>query len=294
MVPTYFLLLRALPTTPNGKADKAYLHRLQAELGNEDEMRYALTDMEANTPLGGTEIALRSLWTEVLGIPAHAIVSSSDLVALGGNSLHGMQLVATARKQGFELSFQAIIDQYRLSDMAARGMQLQAWNTITTETSKQRASHSATSSVESILLAASACQVPVEDIEDIFSCSVTQEEIMGASLANVGSYVLQNIYQRAADVDIGQSSCAWNKVGEMFDILRTRIIFGSETTFNQVIIRTYLSVDRYPGLERTPWRRCAGRGDPNNVDQVGERRRNVIELATNYPYKYAAVEHTVI
>ncbi|MCX4091607.1 non-ribosomal peptide synthetase [Nocardia sp. alder85J] len=85
MVPTVFVVLAALPLTSNGKLDSA-----------------ALPDPEAVAaghvpPRTDTERWLARTWRELLGVDD--VGAGDNFFALGGNSLHGTQLIARIGEQ---------------------------------------------------------------------------------------------------------------------------------------------------------------------------------------------------
>ncbi|HXU30093.1 MAG TPA: amino acid adenylation domain-containing protein, partial [Thermoanaerobaculia bacterium] len=92
-VPAFFVLLPALPRTPNGKVDRRALPAV-------DEA--ALRDRPAAAPRTAFEARLASLWRDVLGVAEVGV--EDDFFALGGHSLLAARLVARMRRElGVEL-----------------------------------------------------------------------------------------------------------------------------------------------------------------------------------------------
>ncbi|WP_245219089.1 non-ribosomal peptide synthetase [Photorhabdus khanii] len=81
MVPTAFVRLDALPLTPNGKLDRRMLPAL-------DNEAFACQVYEA--PQGETEIALATIWRELLGV--EQVSRHDNFFALGGHSLLAMRM----------------------------------------------------------------------------------------------------------------------------------------------------------------------------------------------------------
>ncbi len=87
MIPSAFILLDALPVTPNGKLDRSALPAPAKRINLEEDLVVDLTPVEKQ---------LVSLWTKVLGIEKISI--KENFFQLGGNSLLGAQLIADVRK----------------------------------------------------------------------------------------------------------------------------------------------------------------------------------------------------
>jgi len=87
MVPAAFVRLDALPLTPSGKVDRKAL----PDPGDE---AYATREFEA--PDGRTEVALASIWSEVLGI--ERIGRWDGFFAMGGHSLLATQVISRVKR----------------------------------------------------------------------------------------------------------------------------------------------------------------------------------------------------
>jgi len=83
MVPDAFVFLDVLPLTPNGKVD---LHALPVP----DLRSSASAELEA--PQGDVETSIAGIWTDLLQLGS--VGRKENFFALGGNSLHGMRLIA--------------------------------------------------------------------------------------------------------------------------------------------------------------------------------------------------------
>lgn len=109
MVPTTFVVLEALPRTPNGKVDRLAL----------PEPDFTRTGSAAgyvapSTPL---EVRLAGIWREVLGVDR--VGTNDHFLDLGGNSLIAMQVVS--RVQGalqVPVSPRALLEAPTVADMA--------------------------------------------------------------------------------------------------------------------------------------------------------------------------------
>jgi amino acid adenylation domain-containing protein len=109
MVPTAFVLLDALPRTPNGKVDRRALPAPDPAAG-EDEWVEPSTD---------TERRVADIWAQVIGV--ERVGAGDDFFLLGGHSLLATQVVARVREAfRVELPLRTLFEAPRLSAFAAR------------------------------------------------------------------------------------------------------------------------------------------------------------------------------
>lgn len=108
MVPSAFVHLAALPTTPSGKLDKGALPAPSA------------TDRSgAEAPRNDTEKRLAGLWAELLGTPVTDV--HSDFFDMGGHSLLAARLLAEVQRTfGVALSPATFVDDGRTVAKLAR------------------------------------------------------------------------------------------------------------------------------------------------------------------------------
>ena len=105
MVPSLFVVLDALPTTPVGKVDHAALPAPEVEVE------------ERVPPTTGTEVALAAIWCEVL--PVDEVGVGSDFFALGGHSLLATQVLARVRRTfGVDLALRKLFEHPTLGELA--------------------------------------------------------------------------------------------------------------------------------------------------------------------------------
>ncbi|HEV8580104.1 MAG TPA: amino acid adenylation domain-containing protein [Thermoanaerobaculia bacterium] len=103
MIPSAFVLLPALPLTPNAKIDRAALPAPEAHYAGTSDERFAVP----RTPV---ETVVAELWAEVLGLPAVGL--HDNFFALGGHSLKATQLVSKLRQVfRVELPLRALLRQ---------------------------------------------------------------------------------------------------------------------------------------------------------------------------------------
>ncbi|MCY1071409.1 amino acid adenylation domain-containing protein [Nannocystis sp. RBIL2] len=109
MVPAEFVLLDALPVTPNGKLDRAALPAPDA--------RRLTAGREFVAPRSELEQSLADIWRELLGQPQVGV--HDDFFALGGHSLHAVQLFSRLRAVfGVEVRFQEFFGRSTVAELA--------------------------------------------------------------------------------------------------------------------------------------------------------------------------------
>jgi amino acid adenylation domain-containing protein len=110
MVPASWVLLPALPRTPNGKVDRKALPAPDLDTGN-----------AAGTvaPRGEVEELLAGLWAEVLG--AERVGADASFFTLGGHSLSAAQVVSRVRGAlGVEIPLRAFFEEPTVAGLARR------------------------------------------------------------------------------------------------------------------------------------------------------------------------------
>ncbi|HEY0640037.1 MAG TPA: amino acid adenylation domain-containing protein [Pseudonocardiaceae bacterium] len=107
MVPSAFVVLDALPTSPNGKVDRAALPR--PDVVAEPSDRY----IAPRTPV---ETALAAIWADVLGLDK--VGAEDNFFTIGGDSILSIQVVARARQAGLRLSTKDVFVHQTLAALA--------------------------------------------------------------------------------------------------------------------------------------------------------------------------------
>ena len=104
LVPARIVSLDALPLTPNGKLDR-------------DELRRPRTRTAAAyvAPRNERERAMAGIWAQVLGVPRVGVLD--DFFALGGNSIHFVEVLARARSAGLGFTFQQLFQHHTIAGL---------------------------------------------------------------------------------------------------------------------------------------------------------------------------------
>ncbi|MFB2880052.1 non-ribosomal peptide synthase/polyketide synthase, partial [Floridanema aerugineum] len=108
MVPSAFVILEALPITPNGKVDRRALPIPESRSGIEVKL------VAPRTP---EEKTLTQIWTQVLGVEQIGI--HDNFFELGGDSILSIQIITKARQAGLELSVKQLFTNQTIAQLAA-------------------------------------------------------------------------------------------------------------------------------------------------------------------------------
>nr|UXE44290.1 linear gramicidin synthase subunit B [uncultured bacterium] len=108
MVPSAFVVLEALPLSPNGKVDRK---ALPAPDGSRPELESAY-----EAPRTATEKALAEIWTEVLRVERVGI--HDNFFELGGDSILSIQIIARANQAGLRLTPRQVFQHQTIAGLA--------------------------------------------------------------------------------------------------------------------------------------------------------------------------------
>nr|WP_052313046.1 non-ribosomal peptide synthetase [Corallococcus coralloides] len=109
MVPAAFVVLDALPLSPNGKVDRNALPALGGRPAREET-----PFVEPSTP---AELLLASLWQQILRV--ERVGADDNFFELGGDSIISLQVVAQARRAGLAITPKQLFEHQKLRDLAA-------------------------------------------------------------------------------------------------------------------------------------------------------------------------------
>ena len=236
MIPSLFIPLSQMPWTASGKLDRLRLARIVLSLSKEDTAPFKLASAtNKRDPTTAMEKRLRTLWETVLSLePASATLDDSFFV-LGGDSVQAMRLVAAARAEKISLSVLDIFRTPSLADMARACSHLEEEDQTVL---KQFGLLPDVEILDQLLDEIVAqCRVEKEQLADAYPCSALQEGLITLSIKQPGAYVAHNVFRLPAAVDIVQFKATWEKAVEDMDILRTRIVNTSMSTFLQVVLK---------------------------------------------------------
>jgi amino acid adenylation domain-containing protein/non-ribosomal peptide synthase protein (TIGR01720 family) len=109
MVPAVFVILDAMPLTPNGKANRRALPA--------PDLSHLTPANTFVAPRTATEEVLAKIWAEVLGLKQVGI--HDNFFELGGDSILSLQIVSRANQAGLQLSPQQLFQHQAIAQLAA-------------------------------------------------------------------------------------------------------------------------------------------------------------------------------
>lgn len=110
MVPTWFIPLKSIPITANGKADRAYLEK--------KEEAYKAGKKVYRAPENETEAIIQEVWQTVLGI--EQIGTEDNFFHLGGDSIIAIQIESRLQSKGYVV--RNIFDNPTIKALAAKAI----------------------------------------------------------------------------------------------------------------------------------------------------------------------------
>ncbi len=234
MVPTAFVRLDAFPLTPNGKLDRRALPAPDGE---------AFARQVYEAPQGKTEIALATIWRDLLGI--ERISRHDSFFALGGHSLLAVRMIERLRHLGLTLAVRDLFQSPVLSELSQTLKQHRAVmvpsNVITPATTALTPGMLPLIDLTQADIDCLIGQVPggVANIQDVYALSPLQDGILFHHLlANEGDpylVVSQMVFADRSLLD--RYLAAVQQVIERHDILRTAFLWQGLSVPVQVVWR---------------------------------------------------------
>ncbi|MDW6091096.1 amino acid adenylation domain-containing protein [Vibrio rhizosphaerae] len=108
MVPAVYVLIDAMPLTPNGKVNRKALPAPDID---------SVVRHEYQAPVGDAEEKLAAIWSELLGV--EQVGRADNFFELGGHSLLAVRMVGEAQRQGIALDLATLMTMPVLHQLAA-------------------------------------------------------------------------------------------------------------------------------------------------------------------------------
>lgn len=248
MIPTAFVNLATLPMTGTGKVNRKALRETGASLYKQS---YGSDLRNTQNPNGRllTEVEQRlaDVWAEVLHVEKSRIGSEHSFLALGGDSISAVAVVAAARESGLGLSVVDILRYSRLHRVAERVFELDdivqkdspPFSLLGNEGLNvlRKADISSQHHFDSTM------------VIDAYPCTPLQEGLISLESIRPGEYVMQVIVDLNPDVSLPQFRAAWNRLYTELGILRTRIVHHARYGLLQVEMNDTIDWIEAQGLE---------------------------------------------
>ncbi|WP_262198933.1 AMP-binding protein, partial [Serratia ficaria] len=233
MVPAAWVVVAALPLSPNGKLDRRALPEPQ---GAQSQAAYA-------APQGERETLLAEIWRELLGV--ERVGRHDNFFELGGHSLLAVKLMAQLRRAGLAAGVQTLFTAPTLSALAqavvAQGEISVPENRIDADTANITPEMLPLATLSQQDIDAVVAQVPggVANVQDIYALSPLQEGILFHHLlAEQGDpYQLSAVLRFDSRTRLDAWLAAMRQVIARHDILRTAFITQGVSSPVQVVWR---------------------------------------------------------
>ncbi|PNP39601.1 hypothetical protein TGAMA5MH_08417 [Trichoderma gamsii] len=236
MIPSSYLIFEGKPELmTSGKVNRRSLVNYGRGISVKDRLRFTPDVCDNESPTTQTELQLRDLWAQVLDMDDSTAIRKHDsFLQLGGDSISAIHLVSLARRHDINLSVALIFSNPRLSSMAES---IQLSSSVQADESVARFSlipvDDRSDAQEAVMVQ---CKLsdPAE-IDDIYTCTDVQQNLMALTIAQPGSYISKHIYRLDSNIDIDRFKVAWEQTVLRFTNLRTRLVFSGSTTVQAVI-----------------------------------------------------------
>ena len=235
MVPAIFYPLEQKPLSFDGRVERRELQWLASSLTRDELLSPSRSRRAVRGAQSRVEETLVECWRRVLGTKDVGI--DDNFIALGGDSIKVIRLVAAARAAGLELSVEVALKNQILRQMAScaapvkrkAGKSVEPFSLIGGETAVKG------------LMPSVCAQMGMEAtaVEDILPCMPYQKHTFAMSLKTPGACVSQTRYHLQQDFDVDRFAAAWEITCRTFTNLRTRVVIPPGHDLTQVVVAQY-------------------------------------------------------
>lgn len=241
MVPTFWVVLAALPFTTSGKVNGVAMTQWLRAMSEETyrEIAGVSDDFPEASLSTDVELKMQQLWAEELGIPVGDVKTNRSFIALGGDSLTAMKIVARCRQQQLIISVPDVLRASNIVELAAR---VSVGSVEEGEGGHENESRSTPAQriagLDETLLSAAGL-TDREQIEDTYGCSPMQAGILLSQVKFPGTYEIRRVLRvhstRDAVTTISRLQDAWQAVVNRHQILRT-VFVDAGGEFQQIVL----------------------------------------------------------
>ncbi|OCL10211.1 nonribosomal peptide synthase-like protein [Glonium stellatum] len=121
MVPATWAIVKAIPTLVSSKLDRKQVAAWTERMDEETYQRIMSMDADdefSSAPATPTTKLLQQIWSRVLNIPLDEVKLNRSWLALGGDSITAMQVIAHCRKEKINLSLHEILRSKSVAQLA--------------------------------------------------------------------------------------------------------------------------------------------------------------------------------
>lgn len=222
MVPSIFIALERLPTNASGKLDRQFIEQCLQGFSPVPHSREAIK----SAPLTPPQAIMQGWWARVLGVEAESISAGSDFFALGGNSLSGIKLVSLARSCGQTLSYENVLLNPVLSDMAGCVGTANAESGAARRSAQMMKPFGLLSNDDAKAVFQDTLPlygIKPQDVEDVYPTIPFQEAAIALAARDRNIYIMI-IAMKVPVADLERLKASWASAFAEFAVLRTRIV----------------------------------------------------------------------
>ncbi|OBT77524.1 Nonribosomal Peptide Synthase (NRPS) [Pseudogymnoascus sp. 05NY08] len=265
MVPTHFVPLKALPLSPNNKADGKALARMYDDLSTEDLQRLSAAGQEGRQWTGAEKEVLAVL-AECMGVEVAELKSGTNIFELGFDSISVIGLAQRLQHAGYGAAKAAVVMKNSgvealvgvlVGDAAGDEQGAGGGEAVAAQ---QRVMAFAQ---RNLLGAAEEMGVDVEDVEALAPCTAAQAGMIYRFLDSEGPlYFMSFAFELAEGVDVEALREAWGRVVKGLEVLRVGFVFTPDGCAQVVLKEREVPWDidtDFAGMEKgealaRPWR----------------------------------------
>ena len=239
MVPSLYVPAVKIPITAAGKVDRTQLRQTVSEMTRENVLRCRLSNSNCThikqSPTNDMEARLRRLWEAVLGIEADSFTKDDDFFSRGADSVQAMRLVAAAREARIKVTVLDVFRKPKLSEMAASCCEVEESDDADVQPfSLIPKDEPLDQFLDEVAVQ---CRVRKDEVVDAYPCTPLQEGLLTLTIQQQGAYTMRNVFVLPEAVDAERFKKAWETAIREVDILRTRVVYTSNSRFVQVVLK---------------------------------------------------------
>ncbi|OGM44001.1 nonribosomal peptide synthase [Aspergillus bombycis] len=245
MVPTFWVVVAALPFTTSGKVNGVVLNQWVRDM-DEDTYNEIAGIMEEEEEVSETvqlsemELLLQEIWAEELGLPLSKLKYNRSFIALGGDSITAMKVVARCRREQLKVSVLDVVRAKSLIDLASKTVR-SSQVSVEEGTVIAPASTPAerTAAIDDALLSKAGLSSK-DDVEDVYGCSPVQDGILLSQVKFPGTYEIRRVLKVLSIMDASTTILglqrAWQGVVDRHQSLRS-IFVDAGGIFQQIVLK---------------------------------------------------------
>ncbi|KAH6871614.1 hypothetical protein B0T10DRAFT_590815, partial [Thelonectria olida] len=249
MVPTVWVFLAAMPMSTSGKMDRVRVRTWIEQMSEDTFAAVTGKRFEAANRLEYTtyqEHQIQQVWSTVLRLPAPQVGLSQPFVALGGDSIKALQVVAKCRGKGILTTIADTLTCEGVSEAASLCKPMPSKLTSASDEKFDTLWDQLRDDYDLSKMGIS----ELDEIEDVYPCTKMQEALFLGSIRRPGSYHMRFFYKINSKSgtlpEVDQLKAAWATVVARHPSLRTIYVddLVSDAIYHSIVLKkTPIEVD---------------------------------------------------